>query len=279
MLLIAASLVLAAGGLLAARQFGLRPVLVPSLVPLAVLVTGVMTVPPTLALAPLVGWIAAFQVERHRPFGQVIAAAAAPGAVQGLFLLLVVHGDAVPRQELVDAMLARAEGAGLAAPEAGHSLREVVSAVVRLQPGIEFVSVLLLAVLAYRLGHLAAERLRLGLPPAVPVRQWRLWDQLIWVLIAGTALILVTSEGLIGDLALNAVGVMLVLYAVQGFSVSRHYLWRMGAPRLLEVLYYTVLLFTLGVAALVLAGVGLMDTWFDWRRLGHGAERTPPGGQ
>ena len=149
----------------------------------------------------------------------------------------------------------------------------------RLQPGIEYVSVLLLAVLAYQLGQLVAQRLQLGLPAPVPVRQWRLWDQLIWVLISGVALVLVTGEGLLGDLALNAVAVMFVLYAVQGFALSRHYLWRMGAPRLLEILYYTVLLFTSGVAALVLAGIGLMDTWFDWRRLGHGAERTPPGGQ
>lgn len=274
-----ASLVLGAGGLLAARHFGLRNLLLPSLIPLAALVTGLVTIPPTLAVSPLVGWIAAFQVERRQSFGLVIAAAAIPGALQGLFLLLAVHGDAVPRDELVDAMLTQAQGAGLAAPEAGYSLREVVSAVVRLQPGIEYISVLLLAVLAYQLGQLVAQRLPFALPAPVPVRQWRLWDQLIWVLIAGLALVLITGEGLIGDLALNAVAVMLVLYAVQGFSVSRHYLWRLGAPRMLVLLYYTVLMFTSGLAALVLAGVGLMDTWFDWRRLGHGAERTPPGGQ
>jgi len=277
--LLIASLVLGAVGLLAARRFGLRPTLLPSLVPLAALVTGLVTVPPTLGVAPLVGWIAALQVERRRPFGEVIAAAALPGALQGLFLLLIVHADAVPREELVDAMLVQAEEAGLAAPQAEYSLREIIGAVVRLQPGIEFISVLLLAVLAYQVGQLVGARLRLGLPAPLPVRQWRLWDQLIWVLIAAMALILVTGEGLVADLALNAAAVMLILYAVQGFSVSRHYLWRLGAPRPLELLYYTVLLFTSGVAALVLAGVGLMDTWFDWRRLGQVAERTPPGGQ
>ncbi|MFH1571529.1 MAG: DUF2232 domain-containing protein [Gemmatimonadota bacterium] len=278
-MLLIASLALAAAALLAGRRFGVWLALVPALLPLGALVSGAYPVAPAVALAPLVGWIAALQLDRGRPYGEVIAAAAVPGALQGLLLLAAVHGDAPAREQLVEEMLRQVEAMHLAAPEAGYALRDVVSAVVRLQPGIELLSVLLLAVLAYRLGAWAAPRLRLPVPDPVPVRDWRLWDQLIWVLIAGMAAALIAAEGLAGDLALNVIAVMGVLYAVQGFSVSRFYLWRMGAPRPLEFLYYAVLLLTSGAAALVLAGVGLMDTWFDWRRLGHGAERTPPGGQ
>jgi uncharacterized protein YybS (DUF2232 family) len=57
-----------------------------------------------------------------------------------------------------------------------------------------------------------------------------------------------------------------VLYAVQGFSVARYYLWRMQVARTLEFVLYIVA-FISGWAGLILAGVGLMDTWFDWRRL------------
>jgi len=249
-----------------------------AVVPLGAVLTGVGAIPLSLAASPWVGIVAAFQIERQRGFGEVIAAAALPGAVQGLAVMMAVHGDALTRQQLVDDMLLRMEGLGLAAPEGGYSLRQIVDTVVRLQPGIEFVLVLFTAVLAYYLAALVAPRLGLAVPAATPVQEWRLWDQLIWILIAGMVAILVTGQGLGGDLALNAVCAMLVLYAVQGFSLTRFYLRRLGAPRLMELLFFAVLVLAFGAAVLALAGAGLMDTWFDWRRLGHGSERTPAGG-
>jgi len=177
----------------------------------------------------------------------------------------------------VDGMLHQMEGLGLGAPEGEYSLRQIVDTVVRLQPGIEFALVLFTAVLAYYLSAFLAPRLGLALPAAIPVQEWRLWDQLIWVLIAGMVAVLITGNGLGGDLALNTVGAMLVLYAVQGFSLARYYLRRLGAPRLMELLFFAVLALASGAAVLALAGAGLMDTWFDWRRLGHGSERTPAG--
>ena len=78
--------------------------------------------------------------------------------------------------------------------------------------------------------------MKLELPPAIPVKFWRLWDALIWVLIAGLALV-------------------------------RFCCWRLGISKWMEGFLYLTLAFTAGLSTLVLAALGLLDTWFDWRRL------------
>jgi uncharacterized protein YybS (DUF2232 family) len=60
---------------------------------------------------------------------------------------------------------------------------------------------------------------------------------------------------------------MVVLYAVQGLALTRFYMWRKRVPASLQALFYAVLFFASSVSSLVLAGVGLLDTRFDWRRL------------
>ena len=147
------------------------------------------------------------------------------------------------------------------------TMRLLLISLLRLEPAMEFIAGLLTAVMAYGLAVFAARRIGWTLPPAAPMREWRLWDRLIWVLIGGMALKLIVSDGLIDDLAINALVVMVVLYAVQGFSLTRFYIWRMRIPRSLEFLFYVVLLFASGISSWVLAGVGLLDTRFDWRRL------------
>ena len=99
------------------------------------------------------------------------------------------------------------------------------------------------------------------------MRQWRLWDQLIWVLIISMAVILIIDDGLLDDLAVNALAAMVVLYAVQGLALTRFYMWRMRVPPSLQLLFYAVLFFASGVSSWLLAGAGLLDTRFDWRSL------------
>lgn len=106
----------------------------------------------------------------------------------------------------------------------------------------------------------------MALPPARPFHLWRPWEELIWVLI-GALVVGLIGAGLLEDLALNAAMVMLIIYAVQGLALVRYYIQRLGIARLLELLFYTLLFFTSGLALLILASLGLLDTWFDWRRL------------
>lgn len=266
-----ASLGLVAATLLAARRFGVRLVAVPACLPLAwslaaplesVFVTG-------LAPAPLIGWLAALQVQRRRGYGEVIAVASLPGLAMALMLLAEYQSDAWPKDDLVAGVAASLQqaAAGASLPDAVN-LQQLVSFTLRLLPGMAYASLLLVAVVGYRVAQAVSGRVGPPLPAAVPLRHWRLWEPLIWVPIAALALLLV-ADGALQDLALNALLVMGLLNAAQGLAVVRWLLWRVGARRFLEGLVYVLLAFTAGLSLVLLAGVGLVDNWFDWRRLGH----------
>lgn len=88
----------------------------------------------------------------------------------------------------------------------------------------------------------------------------------VWVLIAAGFGLLLPGLGAVGRfLLLNAVGIMLVLYLVQGLAVCRHFFEVLRVGAFGRLLWY-VLLLTVHflIAAVVLCG--LFDQWFDFRR-------------
>lgn len=266
-MLLLVGVVLTAAVLLSCARYGTR-----ALLPLALLVSFALTavVSPVLGVAALMGFIAAVQVERQRGYGQIIATAATPAAVQAL--LLLVAANKIAREEAAELVLEQMrqfEAYGVQ-PE---MLRELVALTLRFEPGLQFVFALLTAVLAYRLSLSVGGHWGIALPPVLPFRLWRPWEQLIWVLIGALALYLVGS-GSVADLAANLMLVMGAIYAVQGLALLRFYLWRRRVSRLVEVLIYLGLFFSERLGLITLAGLGLLDTWFDWRHLG--AAESPP---
>jgi hypothetical protein len=261
--------------LLACRRYGAQRLLAPTV--LGSLCIALLS-DPSLGVAPLVGLIAGFQVERQQSYGRIIGWVALPGALQALLFLIGQGG--VPREELIEQFLGQLDGLDWQSVEDGDALREVVvywvHLWVRLLPGFMFVFTLFTALLAYRLSRIAADRLRVALPEALPLRLWRPWTQLIWVLIGGLALKL-ASSGTTEDLGLNLILVMAIIYAVQGMAVGRFYAHRLGVSPLLELVFYLAL-FTSGVGMFLLPALGLMDTWFDWRRLEVASDQTPTEG-
>ena len=220
-----------------------------------------------MAPAPMIGWLAAVQVQRGRSYGQIIALASLPGLALGLMQASGLGGPDAQRERVGGEVAAFLEGAGGEAPDAAM-LQELVELLLMLLPGMAYLSVLLIAVLGYRLAVAIGERTGTRLPPAVPLRDWRLWEELIWLPIGALALMLLGGESIRG-IAVNVALVMLLLYAAQGLGLVRFLLWRLGAQRFLVVLVYVLLAFTSSVSLLALAFSGLADTWFDWRRLGH----------
>lgn len=229
-----------------------------------------------LAPAPLIGLLAAVQIERQTSYGQMLLAASLPGAVMASVLLAGLQDETWERGEFVAGVVSSLEEVAASAdlPDA-EQLQQLVEMTLRLLPGMAYVSLLLVAVLGYRLAQVAGERLALPLPAAPPMRRWRLWDGLIWGLVASLAGMLLTS-GLLRDLAINVGLVLGLLYATQGLALIRHAVWRLGVHRFLEVLVYTMLAFTSGLSLLLLGIAGLSDTWFDWRHLGHRQDEPPP---
>jgi hypothetical protein len=67
-------------------------------------------------------------------------------------------------------------------------------------------------------------------------------------------------------LGLNGLIILLALYFLQGLSITAFVFKRYQLPRTLGALSVVLLLFQ-PLLALVVAGVGLFDVWFSFRRL------------
>jgi len=116
-------------------------------------------------------------------------------------------------------------------------------------------------------------RTRLGVPLG-PLKDFRFNDQLVWGLIAGLAIVFVPALDFLGGTGRNLLVFFGALYAIRGFGVLSWFL----APGALAVsllvgfamLWWPVLnaVAVLGFMLLALAafGLGLGDTWVDWRR-------------
>jgi len=265
-----AGIVLAAGTLLATRRYGSRRVL--PFAGLLSLAVGVI-IDVTQGVTPLMGLLAGIQVERRRTFGQTIAASSVPAAVLAGWLLLVQ--DARDRSQLAAALTGQLRAMGMDASGGGLALREMVTLIVRVQPALEYVSLAFIMLLAYRVAVWGAPRFHVALTPGRPLHLWRPWDELIWVAI-GALLLGLVGSGRVRDFGINVAVVMGFVYAVHGLALLRFLLRRYGVGHLVELALYMVVFFTSGLSLVALAGLGLLDTWFDWRRLRPGPPEEGP---
>ena len=260
------SVILAAIALLTCRRFGSQRVL-----PFAVLTTlGVsLAASTTVGVAVVMGLVGGMLLERGFGYGAAIFGSTLPAVLQSVAMVFFAQ-ELIPEKELRQ-LVTQLESMGLQMEHQGYSIPEIASLALRLQPGMECVMGVLSLVLAYRFGQFLAPRFGLGLPPSTSFRLWRPWDELIWALIGSLVLVLV-GDGVLRDLGLNALVVVAAIYATHGVAVARFYMARLGVPTLVELFVYLSLVFAMGISVPLLGAVGVLDTWFDWRRL-----RSPQG--
>ena len=118
---------------------------------------------------------------------------------------------------------------------------------------------LLILALAWALFH-RLSRVRIGAPLA-PLREFRFNDQLVWgVLLALTILWLPTLD-MVRAAGWNLLLFFGGLYAVRGFGVLAWFL----SPGRLALTIIILLLFMFPLLGALAFGLGLGDTWLDWR--------------
>jgi len=260
-MLIFTGIVLTSAALLLSVRAGTRPSL--PFVGLAGL-AAFFLLGPSFGLTPLMGWVAVYQMERGAGFGNAVAGALLPVAA---FCLWLVFSSSDPQvlQQRSDLVSEQFQSLGLEMDP--QVMEAMIYLVLRMQPSVEFISLLLSFLLAFRMAFLLAPRFGgIPFPEAPPMMLWRPWEELIWVMIGALGLSLLGVSWL-ADLALNVVVVMSVIYAAQGLAVLRFFSRRHGVPKALELPFYIALLLLPGLSIISLAFVGLLDTWFDWRRL------------
>ncbi len=115
--------------------------------------------------------------------------------------------------------------------------------------------------LAWALYHRLG-RARIGAPLA-RVREFRFNDHFIWGLVAGLALLVVPGLGPVKDVGANLLLFFGALYALRGAGVALFFL----APgRVMTVVLVGASVLFASVAGVIFLGLGLGDTWLDWRR-------------
>ncbi len=116
-------------------------------------------------------------------------------------------------------------------------------------------------------------RARVGAPLA-PLREFRFSDQLVWGLVASIVVMLLPTFSALRAAGLNLLIFFSVLYALRGLGVLT---WYFAAHRVGFALVMVVAVLALPLPSLFSLGVGLGDTWLDWRARPRPATRPPSG--
>jgi hypothetical protein len=251
-------LFLTCGAILLSARIGTR-----SALPLVGLFAGGMLFfehQESLLVAPLLGWLVVFGLEQGQTYGRMMAMAMLPGLI-GAFIFEPPYGT----DEIIGQFQILA-GEGL-------DPRALTELVFRLWPAVAFLEYILMFLWGYRLAFILAPRFGLTIPPAIGIGRWRPWEELIWVAIAALVLSVLDLE-LLAGLALNLAVVMTIVYAAQGFGVAIFFtdvlVNRLNSVPLFGRIFlkwFPLWFFLLTGFWVLLVIVGLLDTWFDWRKL------------
>jgi hypothetical protein len=114
--------------------------------------------------------------------------------------------------------------------------------------------------LAWALYHRIG-RARLG-PPLAALRDFRFNDQFIWGLIAGLVMLVVPGFASMSAVGANLLVFFGVMYALRGFGIV---VWFLAPGRIMTVLLIGFAVVFLSVSGVLALGLGLGDTWADWR--------------
>ena len=145
--------------------------------------------------------------------------------------------------------------------ETGEFWRALPRRATTLAPAMLALESLAALAIAWGLYH-RMSRVRIG-PPLAPLKQFRFNDQLIWGVIVGVTLLVLPTLSQWHGAGANLTLFFGILYAIRGLGVLSYFV----APGWLTAVTLTLLVPLLwpfyAVGAL---GLGLGDTWLDWRR-------------
>lgn len=98
------------------------------------------------------------------------------------------------------------------------------------------------------------------------LRRWRAPEQLVWLAIAFTMLLLVPVTGL-KILGLNCILMLMPVYFFQGIAVVSFVFEKRRFPGMLRFFIYSIIAIQ-QIFLFIVVGLGFFDTWIDFRKLG-----------
>ena len=132
-------------------------------------------------------------------------------------------------------------------------------------PALLALEALAACALAWALYH-RLSRARIGAALA-PLSRFAFSDQLVWALVAGITMIVLPTLAAVGPMGRNLTVFVGALYVLRGYGI---YAWFISRRVAAVSLFIAVAAFPLSLVTVPAAlGLGLTDTWLDWRaRLG-----------
>lgn len=95
---------------------------------------------------------------------------------------------------------------------------------------------------------------------------WKTLDKTVWLVVIAGVFILIPSE-VLRILGLNIMIILLFIYMLQGLAIISFFFKRKNVPVIFRAFGY-FLIFAQQFLIFIVAGVGLIDTWTDFRKLG-----------
>ena len=146
------------------------------------------------------------------------------------------------------------------ARESSDRLKELPPVTSQLFPSLLALESLAVLALAWGLYH-RVSRARIG-PPLAPLKEFRFNDLLVWGLVAGITAVAVPTLTAFRVVGLNLLVFFGALYALRGLGVLT---WFFAPGRLMVALTIGLAIFMWPLIGVFALGIGLGDTWLDWR--------------
>jgi hypothetical protein len=146
------------------------------------------------------------------------------------------------------------------ARESSDRLLKLPPVTAPLYPSLLALESLAVLALAWALYH-RVSRARIG-PPLAPLREFRFNDQLVWGLVAGITAVAVPTLSAFRTVGLNLLVFFGALYALRGLGVLT---WFFAPGRLMVTMTIALAIFMWPILGVFALGIGLGDTWLDWR--------------
>jgi hypothetical protein len=146
------------------------------------------------------------------------------------------------------------------ARESSEQLQRLPARTARFYPSILALESLAVLALAWALYH-RVSRARIGLPLA-PLKEFRFNDQLVWGLVLGITAVAVPTLKAFSTIGLNLLLFFGALYALRGLGVLA---WWFAPGRVMVALTIGLAIFMWPLLGVFALGIGLGDTWIDWR--------------
>jgi uncharacterized protein YybS (DUF2232 family) len=115
-------------------------------------------------------------------------------------------------------------------------------------------------------GRILFQKNGMWYPDFGDLSRWKMHDKFIWLLIVSGILVLVPF-GTLKIVGLNVLVLLLLFYLFQGLSIVQFYCNKKSIPLFIRVIGY-FLIFAQQFLLLLVIGLGVIDVWADFRKLG-----------